>query len=474
MKIKIKIDFGLLILLLLLFFPGLEVRTQTAVVRDFMDKPNFRHAVVGIKVVEVATGKNVCDYNGDMALCPASCMKLVTTAAALEILGPGYTYKTTIFTDGVIDIKGNLKGSIYINGVGDPTLGSEFSGVDPNRFLEQWLNDIRKAGVKSVSGKVISLDGLFGYEGVSPYWTWADIGNYYAPGIYGISVFDNTYRLYLRSGVSASVPEVVRYEPSSIPLKFENNLKSAANDIDSAYIYGEPFNPNRRIFGTIPQNRSFVIKGDIPDPGLFLADCLTRYLRKSGIPVAREASTSRVEADLNPKQNILLSQTVSPSLGEIIRIVNFRSNNHYAESLYRKIELDQDIAGFWKNKGLDTEALFMYDGSGLSPSDGVSAAFLTDLLVYMAKRSAHKDTFYYSLPLAGKEGTVASLFKNPGWDAQIRAKSGSMQGVLNYSGYVDQNGKRYAFTVIVNKYNGRNVEVRRHIEQLIIRMLGNP
>ena len=460
--------------LICLGFALQQIHAQGTGINNFIKSANLKHANIGIKVVEIPSGKTVHSYNEQLSLCPASCMKLVSSAAALELLGADYTYKTTLFTDGTINAQGVLQGDVYINGVGDPTLGSAFTGKNPNVFLEQWIADIRKAGIKSINGKIIALDGLFGYEGVSPWWIWADMGNYYASGTYGLSVFDNTYRLNLKSGKAGTRPEILNWEPASLKLKFENNLKAAANNIDSAYIYGQPFDLERRIFGTIPQNKTlFTIKGDIPDPGLFLASYFTETLKKSGIAVSGKASTSRIEKH-SPKGERALSQTVSPDLREIIQVINFRSNNHYSEHLFKKIGAENKIKELWKTKGLDTDALFMYDGSGLSPSNAVSVDFLTDLLVYMATKSKYSDAFYQSLPRAGKEGTVLSFLKKTSLEDISRMKSGSMEGIYSYSGYVDKNGKRYAFSVIVNKYNGSRSEVRGQIEKLLISLFNNP
>ncbi len=459
---------------ILLFFILQQSLAQTAGINSLVKAANMKHANIGIKVVDLSSGKAIHAYNEQMSLCPASCMKLVSSAAALELLGTEYTYKTILFTNGTVNEQGVLKGDIYIKGVGDPTLGSEFIDNNPKAFLDQWIADIRKAGIKSINGKIVALDGLFGYEGVSSWWLWADMGNYYAPGIYGISVFDNIYRLNMKSGTAGTTPEILGWEPTSLDLKFENNLKAATNNTDSAYIYGQPFDSERRIFGTIPQNRTlFTIKGDIPDPGLFLASYFAETLKKAGIPVSGKASSSRIEK-INPAEKKVLSQTISPDLKKMIQVVNFRSNNHYAEHIFRKIGSENKVKEFWRSKGLDSDALFMYDGSGLSPVNAVSVGFLTDLLVYMATKSKYSEAFFQSLPRAGKEGTVVNFLKNTSLEGISRMKSGSMEGVYSYSGYVDKNGKRYAFSVMVNKFNGSRPEVRKQIEKLLLSLFSNP
>lgn len=448
---------------------------QNKALSDFVRSANLQHAGIGIRIVNISDGKTLCNYNENLSLCPASCLKLVTTATALEKYGDQFAYQTTVFTDGTIAKDGQLDGNIYIQGSGDPTLGSEYVNADAGQeaFLNQWLTDIRKTGIKSVTGSVVVLDNLFGYEGVSPYWPWVDIANYYAPGIYGISVFDNLYRLYLKSGKAGTTPEILRTEPSISSLHFENHLKAANNSMDSAYIYGMPFNYERRLFGTIPQNRpSFVIKGDLPDPGYFLADCFTAFLSKNNIRVTGKASTFRL-TPITPKKIKILSVTNSPPLAEIVKVVNFRSNNHYAECLFRKMQTDGNTGtpakDYWSKQGLKTDGLFMYDGSGLSPMDGLNVKFMTDLLVYMQHKSGYKEAFYASLPTAGKAGTVSSFLKGTPLEGIARAKSGSIKNVRAYCGYFDKGKNRYAFAILINNYNSsKNSSLVKQIEQLLV------
>jgi D-alanyl-D-alanine carboxypeptidase/D-alanyl-D-alanine-endopeptidase (penicillin-binding protein 4) len=407
---KIKTSCFLFLCLLLSGFQ-LAGQTQPAALNIFLRSENLKHAAVSFEMIDLSTGKKIAAHNENMALTPASNMKMVTTATALEILGSSFYFETPLLSDGIIQ-NNTLEGNLYIKGAGDPTLGSEFLGDDKERFLKDWLTGIQQAGIQHIAGNIIVLDQLYGYEGVSPKWLVEDLGNYYAPGIYGISVFDNMCE-------------------------------------------------------TIPANRSsFVAKGDIPDPGLFLANYFTTYLRKNSIEVSGEATTYRLLAE-EPKTNRALAIVRSPDLASILRIVNVRSNNHYAEHLYKLLTIKDsvDIPAYWAAKNLDTSALFMYDGSGLSPANALSAGFLVQLLEYMDGKG--KD-FYYSLPLAGQEGTVASFLKGTSLEGKIRVKSGSMTNVQSYSGYIEKGKKRYAFSIIVNNFTGKRADLKHGIEKLLL------
>ncbi len=472
--------------MLVLFFLGIFygyniVDAQNPALKTFLQSSGLKYASVGIQITELETGKNICSHNANMALTPASTLKLITTASALELLGEKYLYKTSLFVDGKVNAQGVLNGNVYIQGAGDPTLGSEYLWTNRELFLKDWLSALQKTGVTSIQGAVVVVDDLYGYEGVSAKWLWEDIGNYFAPGVYGISIFDNTYRLSLKSGVTGTQPEIIGMDPVVRDLKFENHLTAASNSLDSAYIYGIPFSNDRRIYGTIPQHKSdFVIKGDIPDPGLFLADYFTLYLQKNGIDVLGKPTTSRMQlATVVPQQKVVT--TVSKSIAEIIRVINVRSNNHYAEHLFYTIGKENNpenghyipvssvaaIKQYWTSKGMEMRGLTMYDGCGLSPLNAVSASLLTDLLVYMHGKSENKTSFYGSLPEAGKEGTVRSFLQQPEVTGS-KVKSGSISGVQSYAGYLKKGGKYYAFAIIVNHFTGNRATLRNQIEKLLL------
>jgi D-alanyl-D-alanine carboxypeptidase/D-alanyl-D-alanine-endopeptidase (penicillin-binding protein 4) len=382
---------------------------------DFLKDDNLRHAAVGFKVVNLKSGETVASFNENMSLTPASNMKIVTVAAALITMQPSFRYKTSLLYSG--EIKDSiLRGDLYIRGVGDPTVGSAFIDRDKNEFLNVWLRAIQDRGIKQVEGDIIALDQLFGYEGYSMKWLLEDIGSAYAQGVYGISIFDNLH---------------------------------SREDI-------------------------------ILDPGLFMAGYFKDFLGSRNISVGGRATTFRMETqaadgeqtDFSVPENLTeISSYLSPPLSEIVREINVNSNNHFAEHLYKKLTLidSLNIKDLFHRAGIDSTALIMWDGSGLSPQNAVSANYITDLLAYMYKNyGGNKGAFYLSLPVAGSEGTVASFLKNTALSGKVRVKSGSMSGVQSFSGYIDKNGLQYAFSLIINNFNGKHKDIRKTIERFLL------
>lgn len=469
------------ILILSLYVSWLSF-SQSAIHR-FVSDPALKHASIGVLVKDLNTGKTVVSHDADKSLTPASTMKLVTTATALELLGADYRYKTTVALDA------DSTQRILVLGSGDPSLGSEAFGGNPKEFLSDWAKKLVSRLGTSDARKLYVVDNLFGYDGISPEWTWIDMGNYYAAGAYGISVFDNTYRIYFDTTDRQSCPKILRTDPEVKGLAFTNYLTINSTGSDNGYIFGVPFSNERSIRGNIPGGRnSFSIKGDIPDPGLLLGDMLADYLKREGMNV-ESVETSRVDyisrsCDRNGQAyrvgDVLLDHFSRP-MSDIIREVNVKSNNHYAEHLIRTVGRNRSlniysdplkegvdyVHRFWKSKNIDTESLRMEDGCGLAPQDAVSPAFFCDLLSYMYQ-SKNFAVFFDSLPKAGQEGTLQYFMSKTKYAGKIRAKSGSIGGVQCYAGYLIDGDKKYAFSVMVNKFNGTRSEVRSAIEKFLL------
>ncbi len=455
----------------------MSVVSQTGI-QQFISNPALRHASVGVSVVDINTGETIVEHDSQKSLTPASITKIITTATALELLGEDFRYETKVGIDA------ENPNRILIIGSGDPTLGSSAIDVNPNSFFINVASAAKRTLKSDVDYEILVVDDLFGYEGVSPEWTWIDMGNYYAAGSYGISVFDNTYKLFFDTTNPNVTPRIIRTEPDMNDLKFSNFLTQNKTGSDNGYIYGIPFSHERIIRGNIPSGRKeFSIKGDIPNPGLLLGETLSEYLIRSGIKISGVKTVKdEVLSGVDKKYKIStqLHTYFSPPLEEIVREVNVVSNNHYAEHLIRTIGLKEKISSnslqngidlihsFWNSKGVATTSLSLFDGSGLAPQNAFSPQFLTDILIYMFNSGLYSKSFVSSLPKAGQDGTLKNFLKNSKYEGKVMAKSGSIGGVHCYSGYLIDGNKQYAFTVMVNKFNGTRPQVRSAIEKFLL------
>ncbi|MCC8146360.1 MAG: D-alanyl-D-alanine carboxypeptidase/D-alanyl-D-alanine-endopeptidase [Bacteroidales bacterium] len=451
---------------------SLFAQATSQALEKFLKREGLQHAAISFEMKNISSGEIISSFNENVSLTPASVNKIVTTATALEKWGDNYKIQTLIYHDGFIQ-DSLLIGNLFVEGGGDPTLGSEFIDKDKNAFLRECLKSIREKGINRIEGNLIVLDHLFGYDGVSYKWLWEDMGNYYAPVVVGASIFDNMYRVSLRSFRPGESTQILSVTPSMENLIFHNEILSGHTNVDLSAISGMPFSKERRLYGFIPPNRtSFVVKGDIPDPGLYLATYLKSYLESNNISVTGKATTYRLDP-VEAKQKNLISAIFSPDMAFITRVVNVRSNNHYAEHIYKLLTLRDsiNIKEFWKERGLDSSALFLYDGSGLSPQNAVSAAFINSILEYMYNRYGSAGAFYRSFPVAGKEGTVVSFLKGSILEGKVWVKSGSLTNVCSYSGYIEHGNQKYVFSILVNNFNGSRSQLRKNIGDLLVALL---
>lgn len=479
-----------IVLLCLLLCLHLLAGAQTpAPVKWLLQAPYMRGASFSLVVKDVQEGRKVYSYDTDRLQSPASVLKTVATATALEILGEDYRYPTTLEYDGILE-NGTLEGNLYIKGSGDPSLGSSHFAPGQNKFLSTWIAALQKAGIKHITGSVISDESIFDTEGVSIKWLREDMGNYYAPGSYGISIFDNMYKLSLQTGAAGTRPVLKGTEPDIPFIRFKNYLKAAPVSSDSAYIIGAPLDDVRYLYGVLPANReAYVLKGDIPDPALYLARYLTDQLQQKGIRVDGSPSCYRIEVEENrwkKGERKEIVTTYSPTLREIASICNHVSHNLYADALVKTVGLQykprrnemissfgrgvQVVKEYWEKKGLDVFPLRMNDGSGLAPADKVSAGFMGELLVYMATESAVSDAFIASLPQAGIEGSVRNFLKGSKLQGKARLKSGGITGVRSYAGYITKDGKTYAVAVFSNNYSCPMSRMTGALEKLLLQL----
>lgn len=479
-----------IVLLCLLICLHLLAGAQTpAPVKWLLQAPYMRGASFSLVVKDVQEGRTVYCYDTDRLQSPASVLKTVATATALEILGEDYRYPTTLEYDGILE-NGTLEGNLYIKGSGDPSLGSSHFAPGQNKFLSTWIAALQKAGIKHITGSVISDESIFDTEGVSIKWLREDMGNYYAPGSYGISIFDNMYKLSLQTGAAGTRPVLKGTEPDIPFIRFKNYLKAAPVSSDSAYIIGAPLDDVRYLYGVLPANReAYVLKGDIPDPALYLARYLTDQLQQKGIRVDGSPSCYRIEVEENrwkKGERKEIVTTYSPTLREIASICNHVSHNLYADALVKTVGLQykprrnemissfgrgvQVVKEYWEKKGLDVFPLRMNDGRGLAPADKVSAGFMGELLVYMATESAVSDAFIASLPQAGIEGSVRNFLKGSKLQGKAHLKSGGITGVRSYAGYITKDGKTYAVAVFSNNYSCPMSRMTRALEKLLLQL----
>lgn len=436
--------------------------------------PITGQANMSVLVQNMTTGEVIDEYRSDKVVPPASVMKLLTTAACLETMGPGFRFPTILEYTGSIE-NGVLYGDLYVHGGCDPSLGWQ----GKTAFFTQWIKAVRAAGIKRIEGAVIADMSMLDGEAQNPGWLCEDAGNYYAPGIFALNYYGNTMNIVLKSGEPGTVATVMKTEPQVDDIRFINRVRCDRIQYDGAFVSGLPYSNERYLTGAVPSNLgTFGVKGDLPNPGLLLARHFTAKLREAGIAVAREADYLPDYNPLLPKRHELYIHYSEP-LSELIKETNINSNNLYAEALFRYLGTRYTLPGtihnsqdllrdYWRRRGVAVQNAIIKDGCGLAPQDAISAKAFVQLLTIMS-RSKNQEAWIASLPVSGKTGTLKSLCPGTALEGRIHAKSGTIAGTKNFAGYIDMpNGDTWVFAILINSAPGKAKNIQYVIQQYLL------
>ena len=448
--------------------------TRAESISVFANSPFTSTANITLLVQDLQTGEVIDSYRAKNVAPPASVMKLLPTATALEAWGADYRFCTYLEYSGYID-HGVLHGNLYVRGTGDPTLGSQ--KVGDRHFLNKWVKAVKDAGIREIRGCVSADLSYFDADAVNPGWIWEDIGNYYAPGIYALSYMDNTMNVVLRSGAVGSIAEVQYTVPEVPGVKFDNHIRCTSITHDGAFVHGAAYSYTRYLTGSVPSNQgSFGVQGDLPNPGLLLVQHFSQRLESSGINVTAQPSYI---AEADGVKRTLLYTWLSPPLADIIKETNIHSNNMYAESVFRTFGASSSLPctihnsaefekEFWLRRGVDIRSARIVDGCGLAPQDALSAETLVQLLTYMYN-SPNRDAFYASLPVSGQSGTLRSLLPGTELSGRVHDKSGTIAATKNFAGYIElPDGRTWVFAVMVSFGNGKAKQIQSVIGNYLL------
>ncbi len=438
-------------------------------------------AHISFFIKEVESGGVIESYNPDMLMIPASTLKILTTATALEILGKNFQFSTEFYIKGNVEEE-TLYGDLLIKGGADPTFGSSyFSQNSPDKIFEHIIERLAIRGIAKIKGRILIDESLVAEPRYPAGRLWEDMGNYYGAVPSGLSWRDNTFELDMASPKNiGQLCSVKSMRPDIAGIEFASYVYSAANKKDSAYIYGYPGLTKWEVRGTIPVNKSiFTIKGAIPDPPFQFASELASLLTNQSSDIEIVINNNQVELS---NEYVFFTEIRSPFLSEIVKVVNQRSHNLMADHLFFAINEFRDsasdqwtqsalsIVDFWQKQGIYSKVRIL-DGSGLSPKNLISSHFLVDVICKI-DHGNNARVFESSLAIGGKKGTLASMWQQQQWAGRVIGKSGSMEGIMCYAGYIyTSKNRKLAFCLMINNFIGQPLDIRKVVETEIGRII---
>lgn len=425
----------------------------------------------------------------DTRFTPASTLKLLTTAAALQALGPHHRFETKLYASNLPGKNGVLVGDLFLRGGGDMTLGSKrVRGAETyQKVLKKWVKAVKEAGITHIDGTIFADVSLFEGQTIANKVNWENMGNYFAAPASPLCFNDNSFAIHFKGEMTHGQLTTVSQTDPQIPGMTLENFVTADATIkkDNAFVYGAPDQYQLKIFGTIPTTLTgFTIKGALPNPALFAAQALKQALEEEGIFVSGPPQVINQQPDYSLME--LLHTYYSPELKDIIVIVNKRSFNLYADMLLRHLALAEGKPGSIQNgiealnKFLRTNSIALendaviYDGSGLSRDTMVTPRVLVNTLNFMAK-SPYFGEYYKSLATPNDRGDLLLLryFLKPKHQIDdVRIKGGTIDSVKAVAGYVhDNGGNLVSFALMANNLATNKDESLWRIHEDIIRKL---
>ena len=388
--------------------PGSSRAELRHTIDSLTSQVQFRNANWGVLIVNPRTGDTIYSKNAGKLFMPASNMKIITSAAALTLLGPDYTYKTTFLADGPVR-DSLLDGNLLVIGRGDPTISDNMRGV-ATTIMDALADSVRAHGIRQVTGSLARVgnafpDSIHGYG-----WEWDDLGEYYAAGV---------DELIFNEGMA---PTSLRPPPDTVR--------------DSLY------------------------SGPAKDPGTGYLNAFNDALVRKHITVEAGVADSIMPTPL--KMDTLFVFTSLP-MRNIIPALMKPSQNQIAEILLKTIGLERGGMGtadsarkivgqqllLW---GVQPDGFAIRDGSGLSRHDLVSPETLVKVLDRIQQDTAFA-VFYNAMPIAGVDGTLKDRMKGTPAEGNVHAKTGSIAESRALSGYVTSaDGERLIFSILSNNW----------------------
>ena len=426
-------------------------------------------ATWGVLVRSLDTNETLFEINPDAPLAPASNVKLLTSAAALHILGPEYRFLTYVLTDGVVE-DGVVHGDLVLYGTGDPGISDRFYRRR-DEVLHRLIDQLEAAGIHTITGDLVAdasfLPGPLRNEGWDP----RDLNEHFTAAVSALSYNDNVVSFRLAPGPVGEAPEV-----QTIPAPSGLEVVNAAETVVGrarprlAILREDPLEPVRVQGRMVRGTRHVWREMTVSTPASFAGEVFRHALEKRGLTVEgatrvvdlpNESVVGRVSAPSRGRRGArVLARHISRPLSDYLEVINKESNNLFAELVFRATGRVAEGAGTLERSslavkrtlhdiGVDTAGLVQLDGSGLAGGNRVTARAFVEIIQGMAEGPLWPE-YWASLPRAGTRRELRRMYRTAA-AGNLRAKTGTMEGVSALSGMVrSADGERLVFSLIIN------------------------
>lgn len=410
---------------------------------------------VSVYIEDLRSGNVLLDVNGEIPMTPASVTKLFTAATVFQTSDLGATFITPVYITGKIK-NGILNGDLIIASSGDPTLESRYF-PEKKGFADSIVSKIKALGIKTIKGDIRIKKPKILSEAVPAGWKESDVVHPYGAGYHAFNYADNRIALTFKKDGSFTFAPIT---PGLKAKKGKNrNGENVWREKEGTIFYVD-HNGKKPL--------SLEVANPLPE-NTFI-ELLKAKLKSDSIPV------DGLKFSGKQKQTEIYSHA-SPTIYEILKSMVLRSDNQMAESMLRyafpecsRKDAVRKETELWKDLGVDVRDMSLEDGSGLSRNNRLTAYNLADMLVWMAINGNNVLDFINMLPRAGETGTLKSFLRSTQLQGRFLAKTGSLNGVQCYAGYVvDAIGiPTHVVVLMVNGFKGNRSDIKSVLQQLLI------
>jgi D-alanyl-D-alanine carboxypeptidase/D-alanyl-D-alanine-endopeptidase (penicillin-binding protein 4) len=433
-------------------------------------------------VVRHAGGDVIYQRDPTRLMHPASNMKILTLAAAVERLGWDFRFETIVQATAPVDAAGTLDGDVVVVGSGDPTISRRHDGA---AVLAAWAEQLWRQGVRRVQGRIIGDGSRFGGTTFGDGWQWDDFPYGYSAPINALSFNENTAEVLVTPGVIAGARATLHLVDEAAPLAVRNEIRTAGSDkARRISIRSSADDPLLTLSGEVPLGyEPFKLTVAVADPPLYFARALRAALVARGIAVAGPARSARTDppGPRAPTAPALIRHR-SPPLSAMASTLMKASQNLYAELLLHALGdaqgargtdvLSEMVAGWGAGSG----QVAVGDGSGLTRYNLVTASTV-DLVLSRMFAAQHRDRWLAAMPVAGQDGTLHRRLRGTPAEGRVFAKTGSIAYVRALSGHARALDDTWLqFTILANNFAGPGAvaDIDRATDQMVTLLVTVP
>lgn len=401
---------------------------------------------------------------------PGSNMKILTLAAAVEALGWDYQFETKLVTTAPLE-SGVLHGDLIVIGSGDPSI-SERS--DERGILASMAQQLRQAGVREIDGRIIGDDDALDDVSLGDGWAWDNLAYGYSAGVTALEYNEGSVDLVIRAGTAGGEPVGIQVRPDGSGLEVENHLVTVSETGEGMLTLERlPGSSQLVVRGQIPaKSPIFARTASVDNPTEFFVNAFRGALIAAGIQVTGDA----IDIDNLPaKPDVGAARTLtarrSSPLAQVATAMMKVSQNQYAELLLKALGGKQAERDRLRAFGISDDSYILADGSGLSRYDYVTEETIVRILQIFHERPAGVSAFPATLPIAGRDGTLARRLVGTPAEGKVLAKTGTNDNVRALSGYVETaGGETFVFSMIANNFSIPVSQVDAAMDRALIRL----